>query len=463
MKKRRLTLRPDQLKHVRKIEHFKGRALIANQMRTGKTIITLQWLYETQRKVFPALVVCPEIGKLHWEEKALFHYNIRGSVLNGETPLVKKKSLIISKLYIINWEILQYWEEFLLSIGIKTLVGDEIHYAKNPDNYCSKSAIHIGRKSKYVLGLSGTPAKSRPAELFTILNLIRPDVFSSRTIYNWRYCEPKIGMKGKWEFKGAKHLDELYLLLKKHLLIRCTRKEVFGQDEKDRKIITIKLKGKKRKEYDEAETDIIKWLTKQSPARAYRAKKVKRLIRIGYLKRLASELKMQKALKWIDRYLEKHKNQKVAIFGIHRNILKQLKDKYKKISVSVDGNIRGKKRKLAVDTFQNNKNCKIFIGQTRAAGTVIELSKAKAAIGLEFDWTPGDVNQWEDRIFEQGSTEALKIFHIVAEDTIEERLCEILQDKQETLSMMFDGVPDREPLNVYDLLEKELLKKRNKL
>ena len=117
-----------------------------------------------------------------------------------------------------------------------------------------------------------------------------------------------------------------------------------------------------------------------------------------------------------------------------------------------------KKRHLAVKTFQTNKKYRIFIGNTKAAGTVIQLSEARIAIGIEFDWTPGDVTQWEDRIFNPKKNKRLKIYHLVAKNTIEHHLCEILQKKQAILSATLDGEKEINKLNIFDQLEKKLLK-----
>ena len=179
---------------------------------------------------------------------------------------------------------------------------------------------------------------------------------------------------------------------------------------------------------------------------------------MGYLKRLASTLKMQNTIKWINKWLEKNKG-KLVIFAIHKEIIKQLHDQYKGKCVVVAGNIRGKKRQLAVKTFQTDKECRLFIGNTKAAGTVIELSKAKAVAVIEFDWTPGDLTQCEDRIFKQGSTKPMLIYYLVARNTIEQHLCEILQTKQDVLSQTLDGSKKKNRLGIFDELQRKLLGK----
>lgn len=449
-----------QEKAVRKIEHFNGRALLAYQMRMGKTFVTLKWLTR-HPEVFPAVVVCPEIGKLHWEEKARRHFGIRSVVLSGESP--PKRQFIhtdTNKLYILNWEILQYWVKFLQAASVQTFILDEVHYIKergtrkNPRQFY-RATKKLAKDLPFLLALGGTPLKSRPEELFNILNLLRPDKYPSIMEYRWRYCRP-VRKPWGWDYKGASHLDELHANMEAWCMIRALRADKMGELPKDRRIIPIDLSN--RSEYDEAENNFITWLSKRSIARANKAKKAERLVQMGYLKRLAALLKMKGVLKWIDRWLEK-KEGKLAVFAIHKDIIKELRNRYKGKCVIVDGTVRGKKRHLAVRTFQTNKKCRVFIGQTRAAGTVIELSKARAAVGIEFDWTPGDVTQWEDRIYDSDSDRPILVYYLVARNTIEHHLCEILQDKQDILSETLDGSKTKNRLSIFDQLQRKLLMK----
>lgn len=442
-----------QDKAVRKIEHFRGRALLAYEMRMGKTFIALQWLKQNP-EIGPAVVVCPEIGKLHWEEKAKRYFGIRSVVLNGTTP-PKRKFIHKNQLYILNWEILQYWVKFLKRAGVKTPILDEVHYIKERKTEQYKATKRLVKGLPYLLALGGTPLKSRPAELFNILNLLRPDKYPSWLRFAHRYCKPEYRPWGI-QYKGAENLDELHANMTAWCMIRMLREDAMNELPKDRRIVPISISNED--EYFEAEHSFIKWLNKSSATRANKAKKAERLVQMGYLKRLAATLKMPNTLRWIDRWLDK-KNGKLAIFVIHKETIKQLHDRYKGKCVVVDGTVRGKKRHLAVKTFQTDRKCRVFIGNTKAAGTVIELSKAKAVVIIEFDWTPGDLTQCEDRIFKQNSDKPMLIYYLVARDTIEHHLCEVLQSKQDVLSQTLDGSKQKNRLSIFDELQKKLLMK----
>lgn len=44
---------------------------------------------------------------------------------------------------------------------------------------------------KRVILLSGTPALSRPLELYPLLSIIQPKVFNKFHVFANRYCDPK--------------------------------------------------------------------------------------------------------------------------------------------------------------------------------------------------------------------------------------------------------------------------------
>ncbi len=71
-----------QLQDIEKIKHFHGRALLANEQRTGKTLEAL-WTAKLFPEARPIVVVCQKTPKWEWVRQSVEHIGIRGVVLKG--------------------------------------------------------------------------------------------------------------------------------------------------------------------------------------------------------------------------------------------------------------------------------------------------------------------------------------------------------------------------------------------
>jgi len=451
----RTKLKRYQKKGVRKIEHFKGRALLADDMGLGKTIQTLAW-FKQHPEIKLMIVICPASLKWVWESQAIEHIGIRCDILQGRTPPKNKRRIgKHSRIIILNYEILQYWFDYLITLNPDALVIDECHRIKSRKTIARKKVKKLSKDIKYVIAISGTPLLNRPAELWTTLNLVRPEEYNSFYAFAWRYCKP-VKMPWGWEYKGGSNLRELHRKLKTTMMIRRLKKEVLDElPNKNRQIIPLELSNKK--EYQNAVDNFMQWLTKKSPTKAKKAQKAEKLVKIGYLKRLAAELKIKAVIKWIDEFLE-GSDEKLVLFAYHKTIIEILHKKYKDISVTVTGSTSSKKRKLAVKGFNQNKKIRIFIGNIHAAGVGISLKAAHLAFA-ELDFVPGNHTQAEDRIHGIGRGVVgigSMFYYLVAKNTIEEKLCQLIQDKQKMVAEILDGSAIDNNLNIWDELEKEL-------
>lgn len=74
------------------------------------------------------------------------------------------------------------------------------HYIKNSKTKRAEALLPLLRKARRLVLLSGTPALSRPEELYTQLDALRPGVFGSWTAFAKRYCNAHHGRFG-WDTK----------------------------------------------------------------------------------------------------------------------------------------------------------------------------------------------------------------------------------------------------------------------
>jgi SWI/SNF-related matrix-associated actin-dependent regulator 1 of chromatin subfamily A len=120
--------------------------------------------------------------------------------------------------------------EVFQSIPIKAIIADEVHFLKNVSTKRTTNLTPLLRQSQILILLTGTPALAKPKELFTIVHLLRPDVFTNFYEFGARYCNPKPSMWRKGlDFEGASFIRELHFLLTTNFMIRRLKKDVLTQ------------------------------------------------------------------------------------------------------------------------------------------------------------------------------------------------------------------------------------------
>ena len=442
-----------QCKGVHRIvNRFDGRALLADEVGLGKSLQALavaaigEW--------WPMLIICPASLKNNWRRECKIHLGIDAEIL--ETTKVPAYKRPRSKITIINYDILHAWLPYLEDCGFVIIVIDEIHYIKNPKARRTKVVRTVCKEQEHILGLSGTPIVNRPIELFPMINMLWPDEFPSMFSFGMEFCKPERTPWG-WKFNGAQNLPELHAKLKSLGMVR-RRKEDVLHDLPAKQRFVVPLPIKDRKEYDKAESDFINWLKSKSPAKAERARHAKRLVQMGYLIRLACKLKFQAVEHWIDNLLQESDG-KFILLGRHIPPTLRLAAKYKGLCVCIHGGIEVKNRQKLVDQFNESKRTRLLIGNS-PAWTGYNMQAASGLAFYEQAWTPGEHDQGEGRPHRIGQKKKVSVWYLVAEGTIEEDRCKLLQEKQKITSSVLDGHSVEGELDIYDRLEAALLRRR---
>lgn len=447
-----------QEKAVRKIDRLDGRCLLAHDFGLGKSFMSLLWA--SRNAALPAIIVCPASLKWNWEEQASVHLNRRCDVLEGRKAR-RRKIGKHSQLLILNYDILHNWLDYIKEINPQLVILDEAHYLRNPDTLRTRSALELCRDVPNIIPLTGTPLLSRPMELFTTLNLLRPDIWKSRTEFGWRYCKPRL-WRGRIQFKGAQNLPELHADMKKYAMCRCRKEDVLDQlPPVSRNIVLVNLSD--QKEYHRAMKDFIGWLREKSPGKAKKARRAEFLVKAGYLKRLAAELKLPACIEWLENFLE-DSEEKMIVFAHHKSVIRALRDKFPKISTEITGSTVGKKRQESFNTFLHSKRCRLLFGNLQAAGVGLSAKGVTQSAFFELGWTPADHTQAENRTHGIGrgrEGEVSTSWWLIGRGTIEEKLCQVLQEKQGVVSAVLDGQEIDSALDIYDRLEEELLRETN--
>lgn len=427
-------LYPFQLDGVKFLEARNGCGLIADEMGLGKTIQAIGWL-KLHPELRPVFIVVPASLKLNWERELLkwLGEDTPVTILSGTVP--NRGSL--RKINIINYDILGSWMEVILASGPKAVVVDESHYIKNIKAQRTKAVRELVKACPHAIFLTGTPITNRPAEFFTTLNLLEPREFSSWFSYVKRYCGAFQGRFG-WEIGGATHTDELHERLTRTVMIRRRKEDVLKDlPAKRRHVIPMDITN--RREYAAAEADLLAWLREKfGKGKAEKAAGAEALARFSYLKQLAAEGAFDFQVSWIKDSLDS--NGKLVIFAVHHATIDRLASELRHYNpVVVDGRVSIEGRQQAVDRFQTDPECRVFIGNIRAAGVGITLTASSNTVFCELGWTPGEHDQAEDRVHRIGQTESVSAWYLVASDTVMTEIAELLDEKRKVLDAVLDG------------------------
>lgn len=445
---------------ARRIAQFKGRALLSDQMGLGKTLQVLLHLHR-HPNLRPAVVVCPAGLKFNWEAEAARHLGMRAMVLEGTRP-PGRLPRIPAPLYVASYNILGQrggqhsgpgWSDWLAALNPEFIALDECQAISNRSALQTKWTRKLCRGIEQVVGMSGTPLTNRPAEMFSILNILRPDLFPAFRPYADEFCDPQVRPWGM-DYGGAKNLDKLHAFLTEHLMIRRRKEDVLKELPLQRRsVVTLPMSDPK--EYQHAHRDFLTWLAKRMPERVFRASRAERLTQVGYLKRLAGKLKLKAVGEWVDQFLQ-GSDGKLVLYAVHVEVMDYLEKRYRRLCVRVDGSTPPLHRQRAQDAFQARKSLRLFLGNIQAAGKGITLTAATTVAFAELDWTPGAHAQAEKRIDRIGQTMETDAIYLVARGTLEEKLVKLLQDKAQVLSAVLDGGPCVGDLDVFDALCREI-------
>jgi SWI/SNF-related matrix-associated actin-dependent regulator 1 of chromatin subfamily A len=352
----------------------RGRAILADQPRVGKTLPTAAAALEH----LPALIVCPAIAKSVWF--AAIHK------LDPDTPVLvvngKASAQGLTKMpgvTIINYDLLQYLPE---KAQFETLVLDECHRIKNPKAARTKAALRLMGLCKNAFALSGTPIPNRPIELWPVLHglgIYRGGWYDFAARYAKLWTAP-------WglDVSGASNIPELKALMKPHVL-RRKKEDVFtNYKEPQVSLITFDLPIDRR----EREFDVEALVRNPDAVLAFEG--------LAEIMREAGEKKIKPATEFIDDLLQS--GEPVVVFVHHKDVARGLMETLKAHKpVIVVGDTPRAARDKAIADFQAGKT-KVIIGNIAAMSEGVDLSAADTIVFVECTWSTSALEQASSRV-----------------------------------------------------------------
>jgi len=427
------------------------RALLYWDMGVGKTFAAIRAHDFVGGQL---LILCPAVARRNWafeiKRASLFPHSI--------TVVEKSSDKLVGDIIICSYDLAArqggLFNE-LLDLDTRVVILDELQYLKNYKSRrtaCVFGGRQVGQprqgiasKAKYVWSLSGTPAPNNAGELFPWVRFASPHMSKDNDgrLLNYhkfieRYClleENHFGVKIIGNNKKAIRTlwDSLTVdRINKDILnlppVRFTQVEVAG-DKTGREV--RKLETAYRGEIDELLRSL------DGTAGVSMVDKT-----LATLRRITEMAKVGDCIDIIKPELIDGQMEKVVIFANHIDVIRALEEGLQEFNpVSIYGAISPAAREGAIYEFQNNEQCRVFIGQTIAAGTAITLhadGKCRDVVFVSADWVTGNNAQAAARVHRKGQTGSVLCRFLNLANSCDEIVTRTLIHKARMLSEIYN-------------------------
>lgn len=444
-------LYPFQRECMRFLRDSNFRALLNLDMGLGKTLIVSFAFKVFAEELLPALVICKSALKSQWMR------HIKSAT--GEYPQVidNGKDVPMPDIFpvtIASFDILRRFENHDYIEQYKTVVIDETQNIKNPEAARTKQLRYITRNVPHVIGLSGTPIKNHGGEYFSILNILRADMFPTHQQFLYRWVN-SYWDGYKYKLGGIRHLDQ-FREKTRDFIIRYTRDEVMPDLPKiNRQFHYTDLAVTVKKAYEAELEKFTKFVDEFGYEGTHAGDSV-----IGFLSRMrhiTGVAKIPMAIAMIEEFLLTS-DKKLVVFTHHKDVAELLVKELTRRSklegedgdeqlfsapLNYHSGLGSSERDSLITEFLNGP-ARIMIASTLAIGEGTNLQPVADAIMLERQWTPVPEEQAECRFPRPGATaDRIDIRYIVALGTIDEMLAELVERKRQIIGEAIDGAAGR--------------------
>lgn len=417
-----------------------GRGIIGDDMGLGKT--PQGWMVlERDEAARRALIVCPGSVLVNWtREGARWAPSWTSSVAWSSRDLAKAALAAYPDRHatVVSWGLLSRPSAFaaLRQIGFDAVIVDEAHYAKNAEAARTQSVVELLHDARIRLPLSGTPIKSRPAEFWTLLHAVDPIRFHSFLPWGETFCGAKdrrIGAKVVRVYTGSARLPQLARLTTPYVLRREKRDVLTELPPKTRQTLPLRAS----RDLVTETVDLLQQLRDQARSGE---ENPRALGAIGRLRQKIGLYKVDAAVEWAT---DAHATGEPSVlFVYHQEVANQLVLGLRKAGLRVGvilGSTAAKERQPIVDAFQAG-DLDVLVG-SESIKEGISLVRAALSCQVEYWWTPGDMEQAEDRLWRNKQTRPVTNVYLHAEGTLDDHVAKLVEDKRDVVreSLVRDG------------------------
>jgi SNF2 family DNA or RNA helicase len=413
--------------------------ILADDMGLGKTIQALSFLHHhrTSHQQLQALVVCPTTLMYNWENEikkftpGLTYVIHHGGFRTRQHAELQQKDVIITTYGTLRSDI-----KLFLEIPFDYVVLDESQAIKNPSSKVTKAACLL--KARTRLCLSGTPLQNNTFDIFAQMNFLNPGMLGSIEHFKTEFAVPidKFGEPDRKE-----HLRKILY----PFILRRTKEQVAKDlPPKTEMVLWCEMGDEQRKIYDAFRNDYRDKILGVVETQGINKSQLTILQGLMKLRQICDSpaimneqerypnesIKLDELTREITENISNHK---ALVFSQFLGMLALIKERLVKEGVSFeyfDGSTSAPDREKAIQNFQNNDECRVFLISLKAGGVGLNLTAADYVYIVDPWWNPAVEQQAIDRTHRIGQTKNIFAYRMICRDSIEDKIIQLQERKR---------------------------------
>ena len=383
------------------------RVLLGDEMGLGKTVQAIAAMVSLRNTgATHFIVVCPASVLPNWCKEIAAKSKLRVTKVHGagRTQAIKSwmKTGGVAVTTYETTKILQFDAAFSFDL----LVVDEAHFIKNINAVRSRNVRYLAGFTKRILFMTGTALENNVDEMISLIDVLQPNVAKSIKSIAFMSTAPQFREKIAGVYYRRRREDvhtELPDLIESREWCTMSAEEtrIYEQD-----VLSKSFMGTRRLSWNVASLD--------QSCKACRMTEI--------INEAESE------------------GRKVLIFSFFldtiRKIYEYLGDR---CCNPINGSVPPQRRQEIIDQFNDDPKKTVLCAQIQSGGTGLNIQAASVVIICEPQFKPSIENQAISRAYRMGQARNVLVYRLLCEDTIDERITELLEEKQ----AIFDAFADK--------------------
>ena len=464
--------------------------ILADEMGLGKTLQSIAYLRARREEGIsqaPDLIVCPASLVYNWKKEierfapsltvcllvgsaAVREEILRERIRQEMQPHADEMAAVepeadappavqraaSADIWITSYDLLKRDVCLYEELRFDTEIIDEAQNIKNHGTQAAQAVKKISARARFAL--TGTPIENRLSELWSIFDYLMPGLLGGYEHFRKRYELPIVQEEDAEAIKRLQRMTAPFILRRK-------KQEVLRElPDKLEQIVYAQMEGDQRRLYAAERQRLQEEIAEKSGEELAKSR-LQILAGLTRLRQLCCDplllyedytsgaCKVDTCMDLIQTAAESR--HKVLLFSQFTSMFPILEERLKTEGITyyeLTGKTPKEERQRLTDAF-NQDEVPVFLISLKAGGTGLNLTAANIVIHFDPWWNLAAQNQATDRAHRIGQQNEVTVFRLIAQDTIEEKIVELQEKKQELAGKILAG----EAVSAATLTKEELL------